>query len=238
MARKNQAQPVALITGANKGIGFEVTRQLAGRGWRVVIGARNARAGQEAAASISNDKGSAAFLEIDVANSQSIARAAAEFGKQFDHLDVLINNAGIYPDQGLSILTISRRQLTDTFQTNTFGPIEVTQAFLPYLRKAKAARVINMSTGYGQIEGLSATVPSYCLSKLALNGATIMLNEALKGDGIAVNTMSPGWVRTDMGGANAPRSVEEGADTAVWLAAEASQKLTGKFFQDRKEIPW
>jgi NAD(P)-dependent dehydrogenase (short-subunit alcohol dehydrogenase family) len=128
--------------------------------------------------------------------------------------------------------------LDQTFQTNTFGPVEMTQAFLPHLRKAKAARVINLSSGYGQLSGLSPDAPSYCLSKLTLNGVTLMLSQALRHDGIAVNSMSPGWVRTDMGGSGAPRSVEQGADTAVWLAGEAPQELTGKFFQDRKEIPW
>jgi NAD(P)-dependent dehydrogenase (short-subunit alcohol dehydrogenase family) len=123
-------------------------------------------------------------------------------------------------------------------QTNTFGPLEVTQAFLPYLRQAADARVINVSSGYGQLEGLSPDVPSYCLSKLALNGLTIMLAEALQAGHIAVNSMCPGWVRTDMGGPNATRSVAEGADTAVWLADEAPRDLTGKFFRDRREIPW
>jgi NAD(P)-dependent dehydrogenase (short-subunit alcohol dehydrogenase family) len=125
-----------------------------------------------------------------------------------------------------------------TFQTNTFGALEVTQAFLPYLRKSQAARVINVSSGYGQLDGLSPDVPSYCLSKLALNGLTIMLAEALKPDHIAVNSMCPGWVRTAMGGPNADRSVDEGADTAVWLASEAPHELTGNFFRDRQEVPW
>jgi NAD(P)-dependent dehydrogenase (short-subunit alcohol dehydrogenase family) len=138
----------------------------------------------------------------------------------------------------LTVLTISRDRLDQTFQTNTFGPLEVTQAFLHYLRKASAARIINISSGYGQLDGLSPDVPSYCLSKLALNGLTIMLAQALQTYGIAVNSMCPGWVRTDMGGPDAARSVEEGANTAVWLASEASHELTGRFFRDRAEIPW
>src|SRR5205085_4078032 len=141
--------------------------------------------------------------------------------ERIPHLDVLINNAGIYPDKGLTILTVSREQMVNTLQTNTFGPLEVTQAFIPLLQKAGSARVINVSSGYGQLEGLSPGVPSYCLSKLALNGVTIMLAKALKADGIAVNSMCPGWVRTEMGGANDDRSVEEGADTAVGLADHA-----------------
>lgn len=238
MAGKKPGGKIALITGANKGIGPETASQLAGRGWQVLVGARNRQAGKAAAAGINKRGGAASFLELDVASPESIRRAAVAFAEQFDHLDVLINNAGIYPDEGLNILTISRRQLVDTFQTNTFGPVMVVQAFLPYLCKAKASRIINLSSGYGQLESLTPDVPSYCLSKLTLNGVTLMLSQALRGDGIAVNSMSPGWVRTDMGGANAPRSVEHGADTAVWLASDAPQKLTGKFFQDRKEIPW
>jgi NAD(P)-dependent dehydrogenase (short-subunit alcohol dehydrogenase family) len=163
---------------------------------------------------------------------------AQEFPQHADHLDVLINNAGIYQDRGVDILRVSRDRLVQTFQTNTFGAVEVTQAFLPYLRQSRTGRVINVSSGYGQLEGLAPDVPSYCLSKLALTGVTIMLAQALQGDGIAVNSMCPGWVRTEMGGPNASRSVEEGADTAVWLASEAPHQLTGHFFRDRQEIPW
>lgn len=229
---------VALITGANKGIGFETARQLAQMGWAVLLGARRVSAGEEAVARLAKERLKVGVLPIDVSSTESIARAAAEFGKRFNHLDVLLNNAGIYPDPGINVLTISRLQLAETFQTNTFGALAVAQAFLPYLRRARSARVINMSSGYGQLASLSPEVPSYCLSKLALNGLTLMLSRALAPDGIAVNSMSPGWVRTDMGGANAPRSVEQGADTAVWLASEAAHDLTGKFFEDRKEIAW
>jgi NAD(P)-dependent dehydrogenase (short-subunit alcohol dehydrogenase family) len=229
---------IVLITGANRGIGLETVRQLARRGVHVVVGARDEESGQRAADSIQAEGGKATFLALDVSSSESIRAAVSRFNRIADHLDVLINNAGIYPDKGLTILTVSREQMDQTLQTNTFGALEVTQAFLPLLRKGTSARVINVSSGYGQLDGLSADVPSYCLSKLALNGLTIMLAEALKGEGIAVNSMCPGWVRTDMGGPNATRSVEQGADTAVWLADEAPQHLTGRFFRDRKEIPW
>jgi NAD(P)-dependent dehydrogenase (short-subunit alcohol dehydrogenase family) len=225
-----------IVTGGNRGIGFEVVRQLAGRGFHVFIGARSEQHGQRAVEQL-KQAGKVSLLVLDVADSNSIALAAENFASN-GSLDVLINNAGVYEDEGRSILTVSREQMVETLQTNTLGPLAVTQAFLPYLKKSQGARVINFSSGYGQLEGLSANVPSYCLSKLALNGITLMLAEALKADGIAVNSLCPGWVRTDMGGASAPRSVEEGADTAVWLATEADQKLTGKFFRDRKEIPW
>ena len=175
---------------------------------------------------------------MDVSDDASIQKAARAYGELSNSLDVLINNAGIYPDENIDILTISREQLVETFQTNTFGPVKVTQAFLPFLKKSSAPRIINVSSGYGEIGGLSHEVPSYCLSKLTLNGVTIMLDQALRSEGIAVYSMCPGWVRTDMGGANASRSVEEGADTAIWLATEASPKLSGKFFRDRKSIGW
>ncbi len=232
----NFCMKTVLITGANRGIGFETARQLAGRGFHVAVGARSERHGREAVTALER-AGKISLLVVDVGDSRSIAAAASQFAS-IGQLDVLINNAGIYPDEGVSILTISRAKMDGTFQTNTLGPLEMTQAFLPYLKKSAAARVINLSSGYGQLDGLSANVPSYCLSKFALNGVTIMLSQALKADGIAVNSMCPGWVRTDMGGAGAPRSVAEGADTAVWLAADADQAITGKFFRDRKEIPW
>jgi NAD(P)-dependent dehydrogenase (short-subunit alcohol dehydrogenase family) len=234
----NKSNRVVLITGSNRGIGFETARQLAQRGFHVVIAARDDKSGRQAAEAIRKDGGEATFLALDVSRSGSIRNAAGEFDAIADHLDVLINNAGIYPDQGRNIQTIARDALADTFQTNTFGPLEVTQAFLPWLRRSAAARVINVSSGYGQLEGLSAEVPSYCLSKLALNGLTIMLAEALRADRISVNSMCPGWVRTDMGGPNASRSVQEGAETAIWLADEAPHELTGKFFRDREEIAW
>jgi NAD(P)-dependent dehydrogenase (short-subunit alcohol dehydrogenase family) len=228
-------QKTALVTGANKGIGLEIVRKLLAEGLRVFLTARNAAAGKVAAGSLDGD---VRFLQMDVSDDASIQKGAKTYGELSDSLDVLINNAGIYPDENFDILTISREQLVETFQTNTFGPVKVTQAFLPFLKKSNAPRVINISSGYGEIGGLSYKVSSYCLSKLALNGVTIMLDQALRSEGIAVYAMCPGWVRTDMGGANAARSVEEGADTAVWLATDAPQTLSGKFFRDRKVIGW
>jgi NAD(P)-dependent dehydrogenase (short-subunit alcohol dehydrogenase family) len=236
--RPEQNQKLVLITGANRGIGLEAARQLARRRFHVIIGARDAASGKQTAESIHSSGGKATFLPLDVSNSASIQAAAREFARVADHLDVLINNAAIYPDKGLTILTVPRDRMNQTLQTNTCGPLEVTQAFLPYLRQASEARVVNVSSGYGQLDGLSSDVPSYCLSKLALNGLTIMLAQALQADRIAVNSMCPGWVRTEMGGPNADRSIEEGADTMVWLAADAPQQLTGRFFRDRQEIPW
>ena len=227
----------ALVTGANKGIGYEVARQLAGKGLQVFVGARNAEAGRKAVEKISKDGGQAIFLEIDVANNASVNAAAREFTKVGDHLDVLVNNAGIIVDGDDAILEISDDLLRETLETNTLGALRVMRAFAPLLRKSKAPRVINVSSGGGQLTGgADGWSPAYCISKTALNGVTSQLAGALQK--FAVNSVCPGWVRTDMGGQGASRSVEEGADTIVWLATDAPQKLTGKFLRDRKEIPW
>jgi NAD(P)-dependent dehydrogenase (short-subunit alcohol dehydrogenase family) len=225
----------ALVTGANKGIGYEIVRQLQAKGLRVFLTARNPAAGEKAASSLQGD---VQFLPMDVTDDKSIENAAKTYGQRGVNLDILINNAAIYPDENIDILTISREQLVQTFQANTFGPIAVTKAFLPFLKKSSDPRIINISSGYGAIDGLSPAVPSYCLSKLTLNGVTIMLDQVLRSDGIAVYGMCPGWVRTDMGGPKATRSVEEGADTAVWLAMDAPQNLSGKFLRDRQVIGW
>jgi NAD(P)-dependent dehydrogenase (short-subunit alcohol dehydrogenase family) len=226
-----------LVTGANKGIGHEVARQLAGKGFHVFIGARNRDAGRKAADAIAKDGGQATFLEIDVADNASVTGGAREFARVADRLDVLVNNAGIIVDGDNGILEISDELLRKTLETNTLGALRVTRAFVPFLRKSKAPRVVNVSSGGGQLTGgADGWSPGYCISKTALNGVTSQLATALPK--FAVNSVCPGWVRTDMGGQGATRSVEEGADTIVWLAADASQKLTGKFLRDRKEIPW
>jgi NAD(P)-dependent dehydrogenase (short-subunit alcohol dehydrogenase family) len=226
-----------LITGANKGIGHEVARELAAKGFHVFVGARNAKAGRKAAKEIEKKCGKATFLEIDVADNDSVTTAAREFSNIEDHLDVLVNNAGIIVDGDSAILEISDDLFRNTLETNTLGVLRVTRAFAPLLRKSKSPRVINVSSGGGQLTGgADGWSPAYCISKTALNGVTSQLATALPK--FAVNSVCPGWVRTDMGGQGATRSVEEGADTIVWLAADAPQKLTGKFLRDRKEIPW
>jgi NAD(P)-dependent dehydrogenase (short-subunit alcohol dehydrogenase family) len=227
----------ALVTGANKGIGYEVARQLAEKGFHVFIGARSRDAGRKAADEIGKKSGKATFLEIDVADNASVTAAARELAKAANHLDVLVNNAGIIVDGDNAILEISDELLQKTLETNTLGALRVTRACVPLLRKSKAPRVINVSSGGGQLtDGADGWSPAYCISKTALNGVTSQLATALPK--FAVNSVCPGWVRTDMGGQGATRSVEEGADTIVWLAADAPQKLTGKFLRDRKEIPW
>jgi NAD(P)-dependent dehydrogenase (short-subunit alcohol dehydrogenase family) len=233
---------IALVTGANKGIGFEVARQLAREGFRVFLGARNRKAGETAAERLNKEgeKDSyekVSFLEIDISDPDSVRRAADEFSNQSDRLDALVNNAGILLDEDKEALTTTPDIFETTLRTNTLGPLLVSQAFVPFLKKSDSPRIVNVSSGGGQLaDGADGWAPAYCISKTALNGVTSQLAAALSG--VAVNSVCPGWVRTEMGGANATRSVAEGASGIVWLAAEAPQKETGKFWRDRKVIPW
>jgi NAD(P)-dependent dehydrogenase (short-subunit alcohol dehydrogenase family) len=229
-------QKTALVTGANKGIGFEVARQLARQGFRVFLGARNEKAGAAAAEKL-REEGDIIFLKIDISDANSIRAAAAELSHRSDRLDVLVNNAGILLDEDKSALSLTPDIFETTLRTNTLGPWLVAQAFAALLGKSQAPRIVNVSSGGGQLEdGADGWAPGYCVSKTALNGVTVQLAAALPK--CAVNSVCPGWVRTDMGGESATRSVGEGAATIVWLATEAPRDLTGKFVKDRKVIPW
>lgn len=227
----------ALITGSYKGIGYEVARQLAERGFHVFVTARNHDAGLKATATLQNSGVQASFVELDMTDPGSIRRAANDVAQRVDHLDVLVNNAGIVEDGDENVLAISGDIVLRTFTTNALGALRVAQAFVPALTTSGAARIINVSSRGGQLSDMGTWSPAYCISKTALNAVTGQLAAALRDTGIAVNSACPGWVRTDMGGSGAPRSVEEGADTIVWLATEAPHNLTGKFFGERQEIP-
>jgi NAD(P)-dependent dehydrogenase (short-subunit alcohol dehydrogenase family) len=237
---------IALVTGANKGIGFEVARQLAREGFRVFLGARDEKAGEPAAeklraegARTTKDKSDdeIEFLKIDISKPESIRKAAEEFSKRSDRLDVLVNNAGILLDDDKDALTITSENFETTLRTNTLGALLVSQSFVPFLEKSDAPRIVNVSSGGGQLDGgADGWAPAYCISKTAVNGVTVQL--AAKLPKFAVNSICPGWVRTDMGGSSATRSVAEGASGIVWLACEAPQSLTAKFVKDRKVIPW
>ena len=226
-----------LVTGANKGIGLAIVRQLAKTGARVFLGARDAGRGQAAADELG---GSVEFLPLDVSDAASIDQAAEAVASKVDTLDGLINNAGVLDDErGVSILDTDPDLIRRTLETNTFGPLRLTQKLAPLLAKAaEGGRVVNLSSGLGQLSDMEDQYPAYSISKTALNAVTRQLAAALKPKGIAVNTVCPGWVKTDMGGEGASRTVEQGADTPVWLVTEAPVSLTGEFLSDRKSIPW
>ncbi len=219
-----------LITGAYRGLGFEAARQLSERGWKVVVSARQRDQGCAAAAKLKN----ASFLELDITDDASVGRAA----KGVSELDVLINNAAVIAEGDQDILTIRPELVGRTIATNALGALRVSQAFVPQLLKSIAGRIVNVSSGAGQLSDMGTWSPAYSASKTTLNAITCLLAVALKDKGIAVNSVCPGWCRTEMGGPTAPRSVEEGAGGIVWLAADAPQKKTGLFWRDRKVIPW
>jgi NAD(P)-dependent dehydrogenase (short-subunit alcohol dehydrogenase family) len=229
---------IALVTGANRGLGFEVARQLGENGFHVFLSARHREAGKKAAAELQKQNLSVSFIELDTANPESIQQAARAVAAQIDHLDVLINNAAILKDENLSILQIDSALMQKTLVTNAIGPLLVAQAFHALLAKSADARIVNVSSGSGSLNEMRTYAPAYSISKTALNAVTVQLAFAFQSSGIAVNSVCPGWVRTDMGGRGAPRSVEKGADTIIWLATAAPKKLTGKFLRDRKIIAW
>ena len=222
-----------LVTGANKGIGFEIARQLASQGHHVIIGARNKGAGEAASQQIAGSE----FLHLDISSVASIQAAADELRTRTKLLDVLVNNAAILLDSHGSVLELPADTLWQTLETNLIGTLRVTQALVPLLSASDQPRIVNMSSTAGQLsEGLQNWAPAYSMSKTALNSLTQHLAAALPK--FAVNSVSPGWVRREMGGNAAPLSVAEGADTVVWLATEAPQSLTGKFLHERKVIGW
>ena len=224
-----------LITGANRGLGLEISRQLGKRGFRVFLTARNSEDGEKAAKDLREEGSYVRFIQLDVTDDKSIKQAIRAVSIQTDYLDVLVNNAGISIDKG-NIINIDPDILRQTIQTNVYGPIRIIQEFIPLL--ADGARIINMSSGLGSLTSMSRYSPAYSISKTMLNAVTRQFAAALAERNIAVNSVSPGWVRTSMGGRNAPRSVEKGAETIVWLATDAPGSLTGKFLQDKQEIDW
>lgn len=230
---------IALVTGANKGIGLEIVRQLAGAGFRVLLTARDHQRGEEASQKLQQDGLNVEFLQLDVTDETSIEQLAKELASRIDHLDVLVNNAGILLDgANASVLDVEPTLILQTLQTNTLGPLRLIQKLVPLLAKSNAGKVVNVSSGGGQLTDMGDWAPAYSLSKTALNAVTGMMAAALKDKHIVVNSICPGWVRTDMGTSSAPRSVQQGADTVTWLATEAPPDLTGKFLRDREVIPW
>jgi NAD(P)-dependent dehydrogenase (short-subunit alcohol dehydrogenase family) len=233
---------VALVTGANRGIGFEIVRQLARLGVLAVIGARKATKGLEAAEKLRSEGLEVPVVTLDVDNEDSPAEAVAEVQRLYGRCDVLVNNAAILidgPNQfEASLFDLSSGMVRQTFETNVLGPMRLIQAVGPIMRAQGYGRIVNISSGAGQLTDMGMGYPAYRMSKSALNALTRITAVELANNGVKVNACCPGWVRTDMGGPTATRSVEEGADTPVWLATLPEDGPTGGFFRDRKPIPW
>jgi len=229
---------VALVTGANRGIGFEVCGQLASRGFVVFVTARDAAKAKTAAAKLKKAR-VIEPLALDVATARSIKDAAAQVEQRYGRLDVLINNAGINYDTWETAENADiDGTVMETIVTNLLGPWRVCQAFLPLLRKSRAARIVNVSSESGSLAHMGAGPPAYQVTKAALNALTRTLAAELSGTRILVNAVCPGWVATAMGGAGAPRTVSEGAAGIVWAATLPDSGPTGGFFRDGKPLPW
>ncbi len=225
-----------LVTGANRGIGFEVCRQLGRLGMMVVLTGRDGAAAAEAAMTLAAEGLGVRAETMDVGDETSVLACAARLRADGVHIDVLVNNAGVYPDHDL--LDAPSDEWRDTLAINTLGAVWTIRAFAPAMRDAGYGRIVNVSSGCGSFgEGLECTAP-YAVSKVALNAVTVRASRELPGDAVKVNTLCPGWVKTRMGGEGAERPVEEGADTIVWLATLPADGPTGGFFRDREPIEW
>ena len=228
---------IIVVTGGNRGIGLEICQQLAERGSQIILTARNVESGEAAANQLAHGGKSVQFHPLDVTDAASVKKLKDFLERSFGRLDVLVNNAGILVDREGSGLEVKLATVRETLETNTLAPLHLAQALAPLLRKSKSGRIINVSSGMGSLSEMGGGYAAYRISKAALNAVTGILASEMHGS-VAVNSMCPGWVKTDMGGANAEREVKQGADTAVWLALDAPHELTGKFLRDRKVIPW
>lgn len=236
------ATRTALVSGANRGIGFEIVRQLARLGVLAVIGARDPKDGQQAAEKLQSEGLEIPVVALDVDREGSAAEAVAEVQRLYGRLDVLVNNAAILIDGpggfNASLFELTGDTVRRTFETNLLGPIRLTQAAVPLMRAQGYGRIVNVSSGAGQLADMGSGYPAYRMSKTALNALTRITAAEIGAGNIKVNAACPGWVKTDMGGANAERTPEEGADTVVWLATLPDDGPTGGFFRDRKPVAW
>jgi NAD(P)-dependent dehydrogenase (short-subunit alcohol dehydrogenase family) len=234
----SEATRVALVTGANRGLGLETCRQLLERGLRVVMTGRDERALERARRSLDDGSPNLMAVRMDVTEPASIKAAHDKISKEFGAVDVLVNNAAVLLFEGSDVLSTPADGFHDTFETNLFGVIEACRVFVPVMAKRRYGRVVNVSSGAGQLASMSTYAPAYSIAKAALNAFTRILAATYHGRGVLANVVDPGWVRTDMGGPSAPRSVQQGADTIVWLATLSNDGPSGGFFRDRRKIEW
>jgi NAD(P)-dependent dehydrogenase (short-subunit alcohol dehydrogenase family) len=229
---------IAVVTGANRGIGFEICRGLARMGVHTILTGRDEQKAQAAGEKLAGEGLDVRHHQLDVTQPESIQRLHEFIVGEYGRIDILVNNAAIYIDDRHSLLTVDIEVMRRSMDVNVYGPLRLIQAFVPLMKKEGYGRIVNVSSGIGELSSLGPSYPAYRLSKIVLNLHTRVLAGELRGTGILVNAMCPGWVRTDMGGPSAPRSAEEGADTAIWLATLPDDGPQGEFFRDRKVIPW
>ncbi len=229
-------QKTALVTGSNRGIGFAVAKALLQLGYTTIITGRDQTRGETALAELSQ-WGTVYFHVLDVADPKSVITLAAYIEEKFGRLDVLVNNAGINYDRWHDAINADLDEVHETLETNLFGAWRMTQAVIHLMQKQQYGRIVNVSSGAGALTDMLAGTPGYSISKTALNALTIKIAREVVNENILVNAVCPGWVRTDMGGPNANRSPEKGAETIVWLATLPDGSPTGKFFRDKAVIP-
>jgi NAD(P)-dependent dehydrogenase (short-subunit alcohol dehydrogenase family) len=224
-----------LVSGGNRGIGLEIVHQLAERGNTVILGSRDEEQGRAAAEGLSGD---VVVRQLDVTDEKSVDWLAASVEEEFGRLDILVNNAGISNDRGQRGVDANLDRVREALEANLFGAWRLCETCIPLMQRHRYGRIVNISSGMGALNDMGGGSPAYRISKTALNALTRILASELRGSGILVNSVCPGWVRTDMGGPSASRSVEEGADTPVWAATLPDNGPTGGFFRDRRPIPW
>ena len=237
---------VALVTGANRGLGFEIAGQLADHGITVVLGTRDPARGEAAAQSLQNERRRIYSRVLDVTQATTIQAAVADIIDRYGCLDILVNNAGIMIDSETSILELDPALFQKTLDTNALGPLLLSQACIPHMRENQYGRIVNISSTLGSLNDIAtpdseyAVVlsPAYRLSKALLNGLTVLLAKELQGTNILVNSACPGWLRTRLGGERAPLMPAQGAETPVWLATLPDDGPTGGFFREKRPIPW
>ena len=229
---------VALVTGAARGLGYEIARQLAERGAHVVVGARDAGRAALAVTALTRAGLAASAVPLDVADADSVPRAVAEVVDRLGRLDVLVNNAGVALDADRPALEVDFDLVGRTFAVNLVGAWRCCAEVVPHMRRQGYGRIVNLSSRLASLAAMSGGEPAYRVSKTGLNALTRILAAELAGTGILVNAASPGWVRTGMGGPRAPRTVTAGARTPVWLATLPEGGPTGGFWGDGEPLPW
>ncbi|QWU13124.1 NAD(P)-dependent dehydrogenase, short-chain alcohol dehydrogenase family [Paenibacillus sophorae] len=231
-------QQVALVTGGNRGIGYELVKQLALNGFRVILTSRDPETGYAAVQQLKESNLDVSVMVMDVDNQESIRQSAITVNERYGRLDVLINNAGVYLDENEKLLNLEPSILERTMATNFFGAYHVIRSFISLMEKQGYGRIINVSSEYGAMSEMSYQgVGAYKLSKLVLNGLTRLVAAEIKGD-IKINVVDPGWVSSDMGGPSAPRTPKQAAESILWLATIGPEGPSGKFFRDGTQIPW
>ena len=229
---------IAVVTGGNRGIGFQVCRDIAKRGIKVLLTARNSEKGMESAEILQSEGLDVTFYELDVSSAESIDTFYNRVAEEFGRIDVLVNNAAIIPDARSSGLSLEIQELQVSLETNVYGIILLSQKIITLMIKNNYGRIINMSSGMGQFADMGSGYLAYRISKTGVNTVTKVLANETDSHNIQINSVDPGWVKTEMGGAGASLSVEEGADTIVWLSTQPDDSPTGMFYKKREIIPW